>query len=473
MAIINCPSCQGKLKFPDDSPPRRVKCPACNTNFMAGPQGPVDGTAEKSSLAGPPPLPPKKEESARNSESVIDKRSRTDDDRRRDDDDDRERRKRREEDEEEDRIRKKRRDAEDEADRDRKGGRRDDDDEDSRDRKIRRDEEDDRDRERRRRRDEEDDDRDRGRRSRRDDDDDGDPIFRRKGRRDDDDDDYDDDDRGSRSRGRDRRDDDYDDRDSRSRKKARRDDGRITRTQWEWARKGISFVNYGFYCQLGSFGGLALFYLIAWLGGYEPVILALACLPGLVGFILQGVGIGFIVAGPRRGNLLGFSIALAATAGVHLLLMLIAAFGDKTSIGSVYSRSSVNWLIMSTSYLQFVLMVTSKYGGDALIICTGLFEIARFVLLMLYLKELGKVCKEREAAGRCTMLLIALPSAVLGSILVALLGFELLKEANPSITFFKIFFLLYLLVKFGAYAFIYMLAIKTANEISDAAYKMY
>ena len=29
MPIITCPKCQGKLRFPDDSPARRVKCPTC------------------------------------------------------------------------------------------------------------------------------------------------------------------------------------------------------------------------------------------------------------------------------------------------------------------------------------------------------------------------------------------------------------------------------------------------------------
>ncbi len=223
---------------------------------------------------------------------------------------------------------------------------------------------------------------------------------------------------------------------------------------------------------MGSFGAFLLYLVIAWMGGREPVILALACIPGLVGFILAGVGFGFIVAGPRRGNLLGLSIALAAVAGVHLLLTLIAAFGDSKGLGSVYGRASVNWLVMSTSFLEFVLMITSRYG-EALIICLGLFELARFIMLMLYLRELGKICKDREASQRCMMLLIALPSAIVGSILVALLGWELMKEAQPSMTFLQIFGLLYILAKLGAYTFIFLLAIRTANEISDAAYKMY
>ena len=119
-----------------------------------------------------------------------------------------------------------------------------------------------------------------------------------------------------------------------------------------------------------------------------------------------------------------------------------------------------------------MIMVAFRHG-EALIICCAIFEVARYVLLMLYLKELGKICKEREATSRTTMLLVALPSALVGSLLVALLGIELLKEAMPSRTFAQIFLLLYAIAKLGAYSFIYLMTMKTANDISDAAYKMY
>src|SRR5437899_1747347 len=33
--IVNCPSCEGKLRVPDDLLGRLVKCPTCGTNFTA------------------------------------------------------------------------------------------------------------------------------------------------------------------------------------------------------------------------------------------------------------------------------------------------------------------------------------------------------------------------------------------------------------------------------------------------------
>lgn len=100
MPIIACPSCKGKLRFPDDSPPRRVKCPTCGHIFLstagADPAGPV--------AAGSP--------GAREPRSDFEYDDRRDDERRRrrDDDDDRDRRGRRRDDGDDDRRARRRRD---------------------------------------------------------------------------------------------------------------------------------------------------------------------------------------------------------------------------------------------------------------------------------------------------------------------------------------------------------------------------
>jgi len=75
MPTITCPECGGKSKFPEDSPPRRVKCPACGKVFLSS-----DGLDE-------PPPPPKKSSRRPDDDrdSADDRPSR----RRRDDDDDR------------------------------------------------------------------------------------------------------------------------------------------------------------------------------------------------------------------------------------------------------------------------------------------------------------------------------------------------------------------------------------------------
>jgi hypothetical protein len=130
MPIITCPKCQGKARFPEDSPPRRVKCPSCGTVYLSS----DGGAASPASM----PSSPKK----RDSKSDFD----FDDG----EADDRPRRWRRDQDEEDDR--RSRRREEDEP-RSRRHRPRDDDDEDLR---IRRRDEEDYDERPRRRRDKED-----------------------------------------------------------------------------------------------------------------------------------------------------------------------------------------------------------------------------------------------------------------------------------------------------------------------------
>ena len=102
MPIIACPNCKGKLRFPDDSPPRRVKCPTCGHVFQSNAGG--DATAPVK--AGSP--------GSREPRSDFEYDDRREDDRRRrdDEDDDRGRRSRRRLDDEDD-DRRRRRDDDD------------------------------------------------------------------------------------------------------------------------------------------------------------------------------------------------------------------------------------------------------------------------------------------------------------------------------------------------------------------------
>src|SRR5262245_61643461 len=145
MPIITCPKCQGKLRFPDDSPARREKCPTCGHTFMST-EG-IDPKDPFHSSASRPDLP-----KARDSQGDFDLPMDDDRDRSRrgrDFDDDRDRnRGRRRYDDDDDRDRGRRR-YDDDRER-----RRDDDDYDRQ--RRRRDEEDDYDDRRRRYRDEDD-----------------------------------------------------------------------------------------------------------------------------------------------------------------------------------------------------------------------------------------------------------------------------------------------------------------------------
>lgn len=118
MPTITCPKCDAKSKFPEDSPPRRVKCPSCGNIFLSS-----DGL--------PPEVRPNDKPKSK-SKSSVDLDDREDEDdrprsrRRRDDDDDdeddrpRSRRRRDDDDDEDDRPRGRRRRDDDDDDRDRR-----------------------------------------------------------------------------------------------------------------------------------------------------------------------------------------------------------------------------------------------------------------------------------------------------------------------------------------------------------------
>jgi hypothetical protein len=125
MPILTCPKCQGKMRFPDDSPARRVKCPTCGNTFLSS----------EGDTTGPSPAA-----KARSSKADLDPPARR---RRADDDDDRDRgrdRRRRDDDDDDDRRRSRSRSRDDEDDRDddRRSRRRRDDDEDDYDDRSRR-----------------------------------------------------------------------------------------------------------------------------------------------------------------------------------------------------------------------------------------------------------------------------------------------------------------------------------------------
>src|SRR5262245_5341223 len=153
MPVITCPKCKGKLRFPDDSPARRVKCPTCGNVFLS--TDGIDPNDPLAKAASRPELP-----RARDSRGEFDLPMEDDDRprRSRDDDDDRGRRSRRDDEDDRDRDRGRRRyDDDDDYDRDRDRGRsrrRDDDDDLDDPGLVRRRRDDDYDRTRRRREDE-------------------------------------------------------------------------------------------------------------------------------------------------------------------------------------------------------------------------------------------------------------------------------------------------------------------------------
>jgi len=417
MAVISCPNCQGKLKFPDGMPPRRVKCPGCAHGFMAGPNGPVKGGVTGGSSAVLPKMPGsdstsaiKKKPPAQKVEDLPE-----DDVEVVDDEDDRPRTKRRrDEDEDDDRPRSKRRNLDDQDD--------------NRPQRKRRDE------------DEEDDDRPRSRRRDEDDDDD---RPRRKRRDEDDDDDYD---------------------------RRPKDTTKILKAQMGRARTGMMLIGIGFWCQVGALS-ITLFswFLALVVGEYVPELNIPAGLAGLVNWICAAVGIGFLISGPRKGNLLGLTIALAAVAAIHLFFVIYIGFGSDRYIAyGIRSHSSVNWSEMNTQLHGLLMMITTDVFVTA-VLFAALFEVARYILFTLVVKEYGRLVKKRDVTASAQLLLVGMPS-LLGICFVLFFILRLIAKNSSIGSEGRYIAFVMMLLEFGGFITLYVMSALLCGKAKNSLY---
>lgn len=363
MPIISCPKCQGKARFPEDSPPRRVKCPSCGNVYLSS-----DGGA---SVFAPPPASNKKRESK--SDFKFDDR-----------DDDRPPRRRRDEDEEDDR--RSRRREEDEPRSRRRRPR----EADAEDRRSRRRDEEDYDDRPRRRRDQEDYDRDRGR---------------------------------------------------------HRPDPDAIEGQFNRASLGCLLNFIAGWLQVGALGLMAFIVLLDWCGVQEGLKLfaVIAGLLGLGHWLTSATGLGFFVSGPRQRGALGLSVATAATAALHLLLIIIVAtshyYGQFGSSGPGRT-ADVHWdgFVTQLRSLPTVLFVVIGFDelfrrttdGTVLPIFANVAEIARMILLLLTLRSLMVCARDSRGASLAMRTMVGYAIALGGLLLIGILFGLLFLAVRPT-----------------------------------------
>ena len=156
----------------------------------------------------------------------------------------------------------------------------------------------------------------------------------------------------------------------------------------------------------------------------------IAALPGLANWIVSLVGIGFLIAGPKKGNLFGLSIATSAVSGVQLLIILYVAYLSGDSFHSMGTRYGpvADWDAFPSLLFHFIAAVTIAIATSfeffpIWLILGGLLEVARFVLIMLMVKEFGSALKSKSIVKNALHLLIALPSiVVITSVIVTILA---------------------------------------------------
>jgi predicted Zn finger-like uncharacterized protein len=244
-----------------------------------------------------------------------------------------------------------------------------------------------------------------------DDDDDDDDRPKKKSRRDDDDDDDDD-----RPKKKSRRDDDDDDDDDRPKKKSRRDDDDDDdddrpskavnpRKLLKSARLAVKLMLIGSIVTLSAVGVMMLLQILAlsgaWIMQPDWVGLLLYGLPGLGGAATFLTGLVFAILGPKKGALLGVSIAAVSAGGLHLLFMILsvtihggAFFGGR---GMGFGMGGSQWN-RGTSCLPAFSDVTVYF--DAVFFFAGLFEVGTLVLFFLWFRFLKLHYKRYAEVGQ-------------------------------------------------------------------------
>jgi hypothetical protein len=247
-----------------------------------------------------------------------------------------------------------------------------------------------------------------------------------------------------------------------------------TKAQYGYARTGIGLAGIGFWCQVGALGVILFMQFLAIVANeYVRELRIPAGLAGLANWVLGAVGFSFLIAGPRKGNLFGLSIALVAVTAVHFFLVIYVGFGDDSSdLSFGYGRrraTSVHWEAMPTVLDSLVGMILIELFTTSVLIA-ALFEIARFVLFTLVLKEYAQLVKSRDLKGSASLLLIGQPS-VLGISLVLFLILRLIAKNSSLGTDGKYLLMLMLLLEYGGYIAVYVMSALACLTAKSVLYK--
>jgi LSD1 subclass zinc finger protein len=249
---------------------------------------------------------------------------------------------------------------------------------------------------------------------------------------------------------------------------------RMRKAQLGRARLGILLNFIGIWCMVGALGVMVLFSLLSWTGTtVNPDYMVLAGLPGLANWLLAVVGLSFCIAGPAKFGARGLAIAGVAVAAVNLVLMLVAA-QDRPAVHAFGVRtSSFDWMhvISNMTYLtQFLVILTTKgVELDLLNLFAGIAELAQLILFMLFLNAIAKNARNSSTAGATTGPIIALPSTLVGLMVIQLLISIIFKNSSGASikTYINIMHVLILLT-FGGLLGVMVWYNLTVNRVKDA-----
>ena len=198
---------------------------------------------------------------------------------------------------------------------------------------------------------------------------------------------------------------------------------------------------------VGSLGLMAFIIFLQWCGVREGlrIFTVIAGLLGIGYWLTSATGLGFLVSGPRNRGALGLSIATAACAGLHLMLIIVVGtsrhyggFG-----GPIAERTAeVHWDAFITQIRALPALLFFEIGvgdfyryvseGSLLPVFTNFAEIARMVLFLLTLRAVMLCTRDHKMASLCMKSTIGYAIGAGGLIILGILFGILFLAVRPS-----------------------------------------
>ena len=197
--------------------------------------------------------------------------------------------------------------------------------------------------------------------------------------------------------------------------------------------------------QIGALGVVTLVFFLDWFGVKDglSIFLAVGGLVGAASWITAATGLGIAIGGPRNRGALGLSIASTATAGFHLILLIVLAVSATRDDVFITGRKTLetNWTSFVTqgyilSHVTFRLVASEGdfKGREKMIlpVLANLAEIARALLILLYFRAVMLCAKDKSSARVAMKAVVAIAIAAGILLVLGLLAGGIFHALKPG-----------------------------------------
>ncbi len=192
---------------------------------------------------------------------------------------------------------------------------------------------------------------------------------------------------------------------------------KLTPDQLAALRTGVFLNVIGMACQAGACAIMALLLILSWAGlNLGEKVFLIAVIPGIAAWLIAAVGGGFLLAGPQRPTTLGFAVGFLGVAVLHAILMLVTM---KEADTPGFLSSSSELIVFVTQLPVLVMLLPAAVNNvldsmPAVLLTTAFLEFARFIVLLLTVRHLAELVRDRDTPGQAMAVMIVLPGMLIG-----------------------------------------------------------